>query len=98
MASSSPDFLFPASLSLAGGSETLAPFRKIYQGDARRLPDEIAPHSVDLVITSPPYWRKRDYGIEGQIGQEKRPINMFRPSLTPCRSGTECSVPLAQYS
>jgi len=26
--------------------------------------------SVDLVVTSPPYWRKRDYGVEKQIGQE----------------------------
>ena len=25
------------------------------------------------MVTSPPYWRKRDYGIEGQIGQEKTP-------------------------
>lgn len=48
----------------------LNPFRKTYIGDATRLyfiPDD----SVDLVITSPPYWRKRDYGFEGQIGQEK---------------------------
>jgi hypothetical protein len=26
---------------------------------------------VDLVVTSPPYWRKRDYGFQGQIGQEQ---------------------------
>ena len=47
-----------------------APFRKVYKGDARRLlflPD----NHVDFVVTSPPYWRKRDYGFEGQIGQEK---------------------------
>jgi DNA modification methylase len=37
-------------------------------GDARDLPlDE---SSVDLVATSPPYWRKRDYGHPDQIGQE----------------------------
>ena len=36
--------------------------------DARSvpLPDE----SVDLVVTSPPYWLKRDYGVSNQIGQE----------------------------
>lgn len=38
------------------------------EGDAREIP--IADASVDLVVTSPPYWRKRDYGVEGQIGQE----------------------------
>ena len=27
--------------------------------------------SVQTVITSPPYWSLRDYGIEGQIGQEQ---------------------------
>jgi len=39
------------------------------QGDARSLP--LLDNHVDLVVTSPPYWRKRDYGFEGQIGQEK---------------------------
>jgi DNA modification methylase len=46
------------------------PFRKVYKGDARRL-GELQAKGVDLVVTSPPYWRKRDYGFEGQIGQEK---------------------------
>lgn len=42
-------------------------------GDAveqmRTLPDGL----VDCVVTSPPYWRKRDYGVPGQIGQERTP-------------------------
>lgn len=29
--------------------------------------------SVHCVITSPPYWGVRDYGVEGQIGLEKTP-------------------------
>lgn len=33
------------------------------------LPDE----SVDCVVTSPPYWMMRDYGVRGQIGLEKSP-------------------------
>lgn len=41
------------------------------KGDARDLP--IADDSVDLIFTSPPYWRKRDYGHENQIGQEPTP-------------------------
>lgn len=32
----------------------------------KQLPDE----SVNMVMTSPPYWGLRDYGIEGQIGLE----------------------------
>src|SRR6266480_769772 len=46
------------------------PFREAYKGDARRLL-ALSDNHVDLVVTSPPYWRKRDYGVEGQIGQEK---------------------------
>lgn len=35
----------------------------------RTLPDE----SVNCVVTSPPYWGLRDYGVDGQIGLEKTP-------------------------
>jgi site-specific DNA-methyltransferase (cytosine-N4-specific) len=28
---------------------------------------------IAVAITSPPYWNQRDYGFEGQIGQEKTP-------------------------
>jgi len=42
----------------------------ILQGDAleqlKTLPDE----SIDCVMTSPPYWALRDYGVEGQLGLE----------------------------
>lgn len=31
------------------------------------------PKSVHCVVTSPPYWGLRDYGVEGQIGLEKTP-------------------------
>lgn len=48
------------------------PYRQIYEGDARHL-TFLPNNHVDLVVTSPPYWQKRDYGCEGQIGQEKTP-------------------------
>jgi len=42
----------------------------IYQGDTlavlRTMPDEF----VDCIVTSPPYFGLRDYGIEGQLGLE----------------------------
>jgi len=47
-------------------------FRRVYKGDARDLL-KVSDASIDLVVTSPPYWRKRDYGLENQIGQEKTP-------------------------
>jgi len=43
---------------------------KILQGDSlevlKTLPDE----SINMVITSPPYWALRDYGVDGQLGLE----------------------------
>lgn len=49
----------------------LSPSRLDIRADARHVPRSLAP--VDLVVTSPPYWRKRDYGFDGQIGQEADP-------------------------
>jgi len=42
-------------------------FAKIIIGDSRKMV-ELPDSNVDLVITSPPYWHIKDYGIEGQIG------------------------------
>ncbi len=42
---------------------------RILCGDAKQaiaLPDEI----VNLTVTSPPYFRHRDYGVRGQLGRE----------------------------
>lgn len=36
---------------------------RVLQGDAFDLLREIPPESVDLVITSPPYWGHREYGL-----------------------------------
>jgi DNA modification methylase len=48
---------------------------EILVGDAlarlREMPDEC----VNLICTSPPYWRQRDYGIADQIGMEDTPEN-----------------------
>ena len=44
---------------------------QIIVGDARRLP--IAGGCGHCVVTSPPYWGLRDYGVEGQIGSEPTP-------------------------
>lgn len=31
---------------------------------------DLEANSVDLIVTSPPYWQKRDYGTDEQLGQE----------------------------
>lgn len=45
-------------------------------GDARSI--DLPDNSVDIIVTSPPYWQKRDYGVDGQIGQEATPEAFVR--------------------
>jgi len=40
---------------------------KIIIGDSRKM-IEVEDSSIDLIITSPPYWHIKDYGVGGQIG------------------------------
>lgn len=42
----------------------------IIAGDALDKLKDLPSESIDCVITSPPYWALRDYGNEGQLGQE----------------------------
>ena len=42
----------------------------ILVGDCRSTLRTLAPESVDCVVTSPPYFGLRDYGVDGQIGRE----------------------------
>jgi site-specific DNA-methyltransferase (adenine-specific) len=43
---------------------------KIYQGDALNVLKTLESESVNCIITSPPYWSLRDYGVDGQLGLE----------------------------
>jgi DNA methylase len=52
-------------------TDLVAPSAKVVIGDARNT--GLAANSVDLVITSPPYWQKRNYGHDDQIGLEATP-------------------------
>jgi len=45
----------------------MKPWAKIIIGDSREL-IEIENESIELIITSPPYWHIKDYGVPGQIG------------------------------
>jgi DNA modification methylase len=59
----------------------LAPMPELLLGDARALP--LADESVDLVVTSPPYFGLRDYGTPGQLGAEPTPAE-FIAALIEC--------------
>lgn len=43
---------------------------KIICGDALKTLRTIPGESIDCIVTSPPYWALRDYGVNGQIGLE----------------------------
>ncbi|NVM55742.1 MAG: site-specific DNA-methyltransferase [Candidatus Helarchaeota archaeon] len=44
----------------------------ILHGDAYACLEQLD-NSIAVAITSPPYWKQRDYGFEEQIGQERMP-------------------------
>ena len=62
---------------------TTAPFwhdarSAIYLGDARDVLAAMPAGSADCIVTSPPYWAKRDYGVAGQYGREPDPGRLRR--------------------
>jgi DNA modification methylase len=46
---------------------------KILVGDAIEMLSTLPAESVDCVVTSPPYWGLRDYGMASQLGMEATP-------------------------
>jgi site-specific DNA-methyltransferase (cytosine-N4-specific) len=45
----------------------------VHIGDNRKVLATMEPGSVQCVVTSPPYFGLRDYGVEGQLGLEASP-------------------------
>lgn len=56
---------------------------KILSADARSIP--LPDNAIDLVVTSPPYWRKRDYELKDQIGQEETALE-YTDAIISCLS------------
>ena len=52
------------------GFDPSAPVQ-ILLGDCRERLKELPSNSIHCVVTSPPYWGLRDYGVDGQIGLER---------------------------
>jgi DNA modification methylase len=49
---------------------------RILTGDCRDVLATLPDESVHCVVTSPPYFRQRDYGMAEQIGQEATPADL----------------------
>lgn len=52
--------------------------RRIMIGDCRELASSFADESIQTIITSPPYFNMRNYGMEGQVGLEDTPKAFIR--------------------
>ena len=51
---------------------------EIMHGDVREEIKKIKSNSVDCIVTSPPYWRLRDYGDNRQLGLEETPAEFIQ--------------------
>jgi DNA modification methylase len=74
---------------------------KILQGDVLERLADLPDESVHCVVTSPPYWGLRSYGVDGQIGLEATPeeyveriVGVFREVRRVLRGDGTCWVNL----
>lgn len=72
---------------------------RILLGDVREQLKTLPAESVHCVVTSPPYWGLRDYGVSGQLGSEETPaehietmVGVFREVRRVLRSDGVCWV------
>lgn len=72
---------------------------RILQGDVIKRLRDLHGRSVDCVVTSPPYWGLRDYGVSGQIGLEATPaeyiakmVDVFREVRRVLRKDGTCWI------
>jgi len=61
------------------------PRDRILRGDAVEVLKKLPKSSVDLVLTSPPYFQLRDYGVHGQLGLEQTPEEYIEKLVAICR-------------
>ncbi len=73
----------------------------ILQGDCRDVLRTLPDQSVHCVVTSPPYYNLRDYGVDGQMGLEETPeefvaemVAVFREVRRVLRDDGTCWVNL----
>lgn len=65
-----PQFVVRKHDAESGYEEVVAGQSALILGDAHTVLRTLPDRCVQTVVTSPPYWSLRDYGIEGQVGLE----------------------------
>jgi DNA modification methylase len=58
---------------LRTGALRPAPTWRVIEGDCRAVLATLPADSIQMCVTSPPYYGLRDYGVEGQLGLERTP-------------------------
>lgn len=67
------------------------------QGDCRDILPTMAADSFDCVVTSPPYWGLRDYGVDGQIGLEPTLGSYLETMVAVCRELRRVLKPMGTF-
>lgn len=72
---------------------------RILTGDSRELLRALPAESVQCIVSSPPYWRQRDYNMAGQVGLESTPeeyvaelVSILREARRFLRSDGTCWI------
>jgi site-specific DNA-methyltransferase (cytosine-N4-specific) len=68
-------------------TDTTSPWT-LHAGDARTVLAGLPGQSANCIVTSPPYWGKRDYGVTGQYGHEDTPqayVDTMRETFSEAR-------------
>lgn len=51
---------------------------RLIEGNALDVLKKLKSESIDCCVTSPPYWKQRDYHVPDQLGQEKNPMDYVK--------------------
>lgn len=65
----------------------------LYQGNAESVLKSLPESSVDCIVTSPPYYGQRDYGVDSQIGLEEHPQKYIKRLLKVFRAAQRVLKP-----
>jgi len=74
-----------------GGQRSMS--YEILIGDVREKLSQIEDNSIQICVTSPPYWGLRDYGSENQLGLEKTPQEYVDSMVDVFREVYRCLKP-----
>lgn len=65
----------------------------LYLGEAATVLASLPKASVDCIVTSPPYYGQRDYGVKDQIGLEEHPQEYINRLVTVFRAAKQVLKP-----